>query len=81
MGTPRARALVATYLEYVLTHLRWVPCPLPAAWQLDLFEQPGEMRVVRILLGRRRPSAASMCPVLSRNPSTALGHRAVASAA
>jgi len=27
MGTPLARALAAAYLEYALTHLRWVPRP------------------------------------------------------
>jgi len=27
MGTPLTRALVAAYLEYAWTHLRWVPRP------------------------------------------------------
>jgi len=27
MGTPLTRALVAAYVEYALTHLRWVPRP------------------------------------------------------
>ena len=49
-GTRRrwlTRALVAAYLEYAWTHLRWVPrggCPSvrmgDAALDLDLFEQP-----------------------------------------
>jgi len=41
MGTPSAWALAAAYLEYALTHLRWVPGPSRTALHLDLFEQPG----------------------------------------
>jgi hypothetical protein len=48
MGTPLALALVAAYLEYALTHLRWVPRPACAALHLDLFEQPREKRIFSI---------------------------------
>jgi hypothetical protein len=45
-----AQALVAAYLEYALTHLRWVPRFTLAALHLDLFEQPGDRMRRRVRL-------------------------------
>jgi hypothetical protein len=42
MGTPHAQALVAAYLGYAWTHLRWVPRLPHSALHLDLFEQPAK---------------------------------------
>ena len=73
MGTPLTRALVAAYLEYALTHLRWVPRPLRAALHLDLFDQPGHKRACRHLSSRLRETflLASDSP---RNPRDKLSH-------
>jgi len=46
LGYPAAGwVLAAAYLQYVWTHLRWVPRLRRAALHLGLFEQPGLQRV------------------------------------
>jgi hypothetical protein len=68
MGTPLALALVAAYLEYALTHLRWVPRPLRAALHMDLFEQPEQHVFFNSLLFLWGTSRAGSAPVPAGAP-------------